>query len=213
LLQEKQTDTPIINMTDNANGNGETATTPSGGTSSKHTGKKASEQPALGAIESFKGFVYKYNTKDQQDMYNQTTKRLIDYVTVTYGSDMKNLVKNRKERIFTEPEPRVEAEPTIPRRKKGDKGDKGDKGEQKESDPAPAPTAAKLLRNEMLLIRFKEEVNDFIREKREYRDKKAKVFGVILSQCTTEMKHKLETESTFSTIEEENDVIGFLDLL
>jgi hypothetical protein len=75
-------------MTDNTNGNnGEEANTtnPSDGAPLRVSGhKKATEQPVLGAIKSFKGLVYnKYNTKDQQvDMYNCTTKRLVDYVTV-----------------------------------------------------------------------------------------------------------------------------------
>jgi hypothetical protein len=68
------------------------------------------DQTILGAIESFKGLVYKYNTKDQVDMYNRTTKRLVDYVTVEYGSNMKNLVKYREEKVFTEPEPPTETD-------------------------------------------------------------------------------------------------------
>jgi hypothetical protein len=83
-------------MTDNMNGTGEANTTnPLGGTTpSQISGhKKMTDQPVLGAFERFKGLVYKYNTKDQVDMYNRTTKRLVDYVTVKYGSNMKNLVK------------------------------------------------------------------------------------------------------------------------
>lgn len=189
-------------MTDSANGNGENTTNPSGGTSSKFSGKKPTDQPALGAIESFKGLVFKYNTRDQVDMYNRTTERLIEYVTVEYGSDMKNLVKYHKERVFTEPMPPAEIIPGETKRAK--RGATETETEFSQGD---------LLKSEIAMVRYKELINNFMKEQREYKDQKAKVFGVVLGQCTREVKSKLGSDPTFATIEQENNIIGLLGLL
>jgi hypothetical protein len=97
-------------------GNGEDpATHQSSGTPFRLSGKRHTEQPVLGAIESFGSYVFKYNTSDQVDMYNRTYEHLIGYVTKEYGSDMKNLVKYQQEKAFTKPKA-----PTAAARKDND---------------------------------------------------------------------------------------------
>jgi hypothetical protein len=48
--------------------------------------------------------VYKFNTKDQADMYLCTTEAIADFVGVEYGRDMRMLlVKHGTEKTFNEP--------------------------------------------------------------------------------------------------------------
>lgn len=68
--------------------------------------KKHHGEQVLGKIEEMLGkHVYKFNTKDQADVYILTTEALIDYVGREYGKDMRILVKYNTERTFTEPTP------------------------------------------------------------------------------------------------------------
>jgi hypothetical protein len=45
--------------------------------------------------------VYKFNTKDQADMYLRTTEVITDFVGVEYGRDMRMLVTHGTEKTFT----------------------------------------------------------------------------------------------------------------
>jgi len=58
--------------------------------------------------------IYKFNTKDQADMYLQTTEAIADFVGVEYGRDMRMLAKTSNEKIFTEPlPPRAATDTTV----------------------------------------------------------------------------------------------------
>jgi hypothetical protein len=152
----------------------------SSGAPFKLNGKRNTEQPVLGAIESFGSYVFKYSTSDQVDMYNRTYEHLIGYVTMEYGSDMNNLVKYQQEKTFTKPE---------------------------------APTAAARKDNDLLVIVWKEELSRYHREEKEYHHQKVKVLGVILSQCSREVKSRLESTPTFAETEQTNDIISLLAML
>jgi hypothetical protein len=90
------------------NGSGEEpATHQSSGTPFKLNGKRHTEQ--------FGSSVFKYSTSNQVDMYNRTYEHLIGYVTMEFGSDMKNLVKYQHEKAFTKPKA-----PTTAARKDND---------------------------------------------------------------------------------------------
>jgi hypothetical protein len=143
-------------MTDNTNGNGEANTiNPSGGTPSRVSGlKKMTDQPALGAFKSFKGLVYKYNTKDQVDMYNRTIYKTSDWL-IMLQSNMGQQYEEYSE---------------VPRR------------EGVHRARASSPTETDKKKSEAAFVRYKEMVNHFMRDMREYEDQKAKVFGVILGQ-------------------------------
>jgi hypothetical protein len=88
------------------------------------------------------------------------------------------------------------------------------KYQQEKSFTKPkAPTAAARKDNDLLVIVWKEELSRYHWEEKEYRDQKAKVFGVILGQCSREVKSRLESTPMFAETEQTNDVIGLLTML
>lgn len=65
-------------------------------------------KPILGNIEEMGDLIFKFNTKDQAEMFLRTQERLADYVGVEVSPEMRALVKNGTEKTFTEPRiPRV----------------------------------------------------------------------------------------------------------
>jgi hypothetical protein len=58
--------------------------------------------------------------------------------------------------------------------------------------------------------KYKTELRIFHREKKEFQDSKAKVFVIILGQCTHNVKSKLENELGYATLEMNDDVVGLL---
>jgi len=59
--------------------------------------------------------IYKFNAKDQADMYLCTTEAIADFVGVEHGKDMWMLVKKSNEKIFAELlPPRAATDTTVP---------------------------------------------------------------------------------------------------
>jgi Zinc knuckle len=75
----------------------------SGYPSGKSSGKWPTGKAIVGAQEELGSFVYKFNTRDQADMYLRTTQKIAQFVGVQYGREMKMLVKRGFEPAFTEP--------------------------------------------------------------------------------------------------------------
>jgi hypothetical protein len=61
-----------------------------------------------------------------------------------------------------------------------------------------------------LMEKYKTELRIFHREKKEFQDSKAKVFVIILGQCTHNVKSKLENELGYATLEMNYYVVGLL---
>jgi hypothetical protein len=138
-------------------------------------GRKTTGEQVLGKEEKLGELVYKFNTKDQADMYLLTTEAIANFVGIEYGRDMRMLVKHGTEQTFTEP--------SMPR--------------SKEATPG-------------LMEKYKTELQIFHREYKEFQGNKAKVFVIILGQCTHNVKSKLENESGYATLEMNDDVVGLL---
>jgi hypothetical protein len=66
-------------------------------------GRNTTGEQVLGKEEKFGELVYKFNTKDQADMYLHTTEAIADFVGVEYGRDTRMLVKHGTEKTFTGP--------------------------------------------------------------------------------------------------------------
>ena len=92
-------------MTEDDNATVDKKTTPLGGASGNVIGSRTNEKRVLGKVEDLGELIYKFNTKDQADMYLCTTEAIADYVGVKYGKNMRMLVKHGKEKSFTEPKP------------------------------------------------------------------------------------------------------------
>jgi hypothetical protein len=74
----------------------------SGNTVGFSRGRKTTGEQVLGKEEKLGELVYKFNTKDQADMYLRTTEAIANFVGVEYGRDIRMLVKhNFKVRHFT----------------------------------------------------------------------------------------------------------------
>jgi hypothetical protein len=155
--------------------NATTGVASSGNTVGFLRGRKTTGEQILGKEEKLGELVYKFNTKDQADMYLRTTEAIADFVGVEYGRDMRMLLKHGTEKTFTEPR--------IPR----------------SDDTTPG-----------LMEKYKTEHRIFHREKKEFQDNKAKVFVIILGQCTHNVKSKLENELGYATLEMNDDVVGLL---
>ena len=155
--------------------NATTGVASSGNTVGFSRGRKTTGEQVLGKEEKLGELVYKFNTKDQADMYLCTTEAIADFVGVEYGRDMRMLVKHGTEKTFTKPR--------IPR----------------SDDTTPG-----------LMEKYKTELRIFHREKKEFQDNKAKVFVIILGQCTHNVKSKLENELGYATLEMNDDVVGLL---
>jgi hypothetical protein len=61
-----------------------------------------------------------------------------------------------------------------------------------------------------LMEKYKTVLRIFHRDKKEFQDNKAKVFVIILGQCTHNVKSKLENELGYATLEMNDDVVGLL---
>jgi hypothetical protein len=66
-------------------------------------GRKTTGEQLLGKEEKLGELVYKFNTKDQADMYLCTTEAIVDFVGIQYGKYMRMLVKHGTEKTFTKP--------------------------------------------------------------------------------------------------------------
>jgi len=151
-------------------------TTRSGGAGGAFIGG-ANGRLVLGDIPLLGELVYKFNTRDQAEMYLRTTKAIAAYVGVEYGKEMMLLVNQRYETEFTEPD-------------------------------IPTGNPSKVV-----MERYKMELGKYHKEKTAYEKSKAKVFAIILGQCSEVLKSKLEDDTTFKQLQIEDDVIGFLDKL
>jgi hypothetical protein len=66
--------------------------------------RKTTGKQVLGKEEELGKVVYKFNTKDRDDMYLRTIMGAIaNFVGVEYSRDMRMLVKDGTEKTFTEP--------------------------------------------------------------------------------------------------------------
>jgi hypothetical protein len=61
-----------------------------------------------------------------------------------------------------------------------------------------------------LMEKYKTELQIFHHKKKEFQDNKAKVFFIILRQCTHNVKSKLENELGYATLEMNDDGVGLL---
>jgi hypothetical protein len=61
-----------------------------------------------------------------------------------------------------------------------------------------------------LLEKYKTELGIYHKDRKEYNDNKSKVFVVILGQCLPSVRSKLESDDGYSTLENNDDVVGLL---
>jgi hypothetical protein len=61
-----------------------------------------------------------------------------------------------------------------------------------------------------LLEKYKTELGIYHKDRKEYKDNKSKVFVVILGQCLPSVRSKLESDDGYSTLENNDDVVGLL---
>jgi len=153
-----------------------------GSSSGSSIDKRSNGGQVLGKEIELGNLIYKFNTKDQADMYLRTTETIADFVGVEYGRDMRTLVKKSNEKIFIEPLPPRAATDMI----------------------VPAPGRLEKYRTELMICH---------KDMKAYTEQKAKVFAVILGQCSSEVKNKLVNNVGYETLEDSDDVVGLLKML
>lgn len=170
--------------------------TSSGGGSGKSSGKKYHNgRLVLGKNEELGELIYKYNTKDQAEMYTRTTEAIAEYVGEKYGWDMRTLVKHQKEKEFTKPQGPTAAEGVTTRAKGA--------GEVSEGGKVTS----------IQMAEYKADLDNYYRNSREYEENKAKTFVVILGQCSVAVRSALENGGGLDELEKNLDVIGLLKKL
>lgn len=163
------------------------------GFSSKY---KATGRQVLGKTEELGDLVYKIGHTDQADLFIRTTEAIADYVSVVYGWDMRILVKQRKEAEYTKPK-HPSTTTTVTTRGRG--------ATETVTEPVAIDSAQ--------LTDYKVELDNYHRDLRKYKDDKAKVFVVILGQCTVGVISWLENGNGLNELEANRDVVGLLKKL
>jgi hypothetical protein len=74
-----------------------------GNTVGPYRGRKTTGEQVLGKEEKLGELVYKFNTKDQADMYLWSKEAIANFVGVEYGRDMRILAKRGTYMTFTKP--------------------------------------------------------------------------------------------------------------
>ena len=88
------------------------------------------------------------------------------------------------------------------------------KGKEFAPEPPDDPKADKDGKiSEVDKLTFKSEYDNYKHEEKQYNQHKAKVFLLILGQCTANMKRKIEYNRDFDEIEENHDVIKLINLI
>ena len=157
------------------------------------SGKKFTGRQVLGKIEELGDLVYKIGCENQADMFIRTTEGIADYVGVNYGWDLRMLVKNRVEPIFTRPVHPTEAQVTT-----------------RSQAAKAAGEAAEIVVSSADMAEFKAELDNYHRDTRRYREDKAKVLVVILGQCSVAVRSWLENTGGLTQLEVNRDVLGLL---
>jgi hypothetical protein len=167
-----------------------TSITSDGSSSTRHAGRQV-----LGKTKELGEFVYKIGCNDQADAFICTTEAIAEYVGVTYGWEMRMLVKNRPKKVFTKP--------TMPTT------------EAKVTTRSQAGTEVEVLGSvsSAQMADYKAELDNYHRDTRAYRENKAKVFVVILGQRTVVVLSWLENGQGLANLEVNLDVIGLLEKL
>ena len=167
----------------------------SGGTRDKGRDKfRSSGRQVLGKTKELGDHVYKIGTNDQADLFIRTTEAIAEYVGVEYGWELRILVKQRKEANFTKPKYPTQV--------------------ATRSATATATAAAADPNLESAQIaEYKAELSIYHGRLDKYNEGKAKVFVIILGQCTLGVKSWLEQGRGLDKLEADRDVVGLLKLL
>ena len=72
------------------------------------------------------------------------------------------------------------------------------------------PTTKKAETNDWVVLRYKKELNQWIKEMTLYKKDKSKVFAVIKGQCSLAMHNKLVSLFDYKMLEDNDDVTGLL---
>ena len=163
----------------------------SGGSRDKRRDKfNGSGRQVLGKTKELGDHVYKIGTNDQADLFIRTTEAIAEYVGVEYGWELRILVKQRTEASFTKPK-----YPT-----------------QVATRSATAAAADPNLESAQI-AEYKAELSIYHGRLDKYNESKAKVFVIILGQCTLAVKSWLEQGRRLDKLEADRDVVGLLKLL
>jgi hypothetical protein len=163
----------------------------------KYKSKYSVRHQVLGKTEELEENIYKIGTNDQADLFIRTTEAIAEYVGKEYGYELRILVKHRKEPSFTKP-----AYPT-------DKAAVITRAAAKEAQ-APAETSE---RESALMAEYKAELGIYHTKLEKYNENKAKVFVIILGQCSIGVLNWLEQGRGLDKLEVDRNVIGLLKLL
>jgi hypothetical protein len=163
-------------------------------TSEGSSGTRQTGRQALGKTEELGEFVYKIGSGDQADTFIHTTEAIADYAGVNYGWEMRMLVKTRREAVFTKPTMPTVAKVTT-------------------RSQAGAETEVSGSASSAQVADYKVELDNYHRDTRAYRENKAKVFVVILGQCTVAVMSWLENGQGLTDLGVNLDVIDLLEKL
>lgn len=166
--------------------------------SSGYGKSKSAGRKVLGKTEELGELVYKIGTSDQSDLFIRTTEAIADYVAVEYSWEQRILVKLKKEAVFTKPTYPTATASVSTRARAAAVGETEKSTETVDSAQ---------------IIEYKAELEIYHRKLEKYQNDKAKVFVIILGQCTLGVKSWLENGHGLAELEANRDVLGLLKKL
>ena len=78
--------------------------------------------------------------------------------------------------------------------------------------PHPTPDKDGII-DEMEKMEFKSDYDEYKKDLKQYKEMKSTVFLLLMGQCTTNLKEKIESHDDFDDMEEDYDVIKLVELI
>jgi len=155
-----------------------------GSSTGSSIGKRSNGGQVSGKEVELGILIHKLNAKDQADMCLRTVETIGDFVGVECGGDMRMLVPVKKNNE------KIFTEPLPPR--------------AATDTTVPAPGRLKKCCTELMICH---------KDMKACTEQKAKVFAVILGQCSSEVKNKLVNNVGCEALEDSDDAVGLLKTL
>ena len=146
--------------------------------------QQAGDDPSSTRVGSIPGLpMYHYGAKNHSDEYVKTTEAIGNYVGREFGKNMRMIVLKGKEHP-----------PKLP-------------------NPPDAVEDKDDVVSVVVWKAYEKGVDHYYKEDTKYREQKSRVFVIIMGQCTTAMKHKVEGSKGYDEMETNDDVVALLQLI
>ena len=190
-----------------------------GGRNQSTSNRSSSKKNKSGAVDELKGAVFDYGpARGAVDQYNKSLEDLINYVRTNYSEpdDVVNLLRLGTEPDYDKlPDPKVVEtdEPEMPEELPADAGN----ASRRAYDKAMTTYKTEKAKYDMEVEQVKSWNSLMLKEHafmaKKYKSNKSNAFGLVLGQCTTSLKNKLERESKWKDVLADHDLKELMKLI